>query len=268
MQKQKASPGAACPSCKGPTGRRNGLPIRCSSCAKVRLQCITCGIGFQRDGAEIDKHARRGLKDGPFCSKACNKPIRNPQPIVRQCAHCGSNYRPRSLDPSRKFCSRVCYCAAPSPIKVLQPKPCAQCGLMMTITSIRRKYCGMSCKNKAHSVRMQGSGNSHFTKATSRDGLFRRMALIVLERDWHCCAACGTRKDFRRLSVHHIDHDPDHNEPYNLISLCSSCHNTHHRSINPPAGLKTEKLKGMAHARSMSMTYKLQQTATSLLAEY
>ena len=48
----------------------------------------------------------------------------------------------------------------------------------------------------------------------------------IRERDNHRCQICGksTKKNGRRLDVHHIDYDKNNLYPENLISLCKSCH--------------------------------------------
>jgi hypothetical protein len=43
------------------------------------------------------------------------------------------------------------------------------------------------------------------------------------------CEICGADcwqpiSQVTRMSVHHIDHDPRNNHPYNLLALCSGCH--------------------------------------------
>lgn len=59
------------------------------------------------------------------------------------------------------------------------------------------------------------------------------IALAIKEAaDW-VCGDCGrqcrrpdepfdTHK--RTMSVHHIDHTPEHSDPLNLIALCAACH--------------------------------------------
>jgi len=46
---------------------------------------------------------------------------------------------------------------------------------------------------------------------------------LIRERDNHKCFICG-KKDYRKLSVHHIDYNKKNNNPNNLISLCNKCH--------------------------------------------
>ena len=48
----------------------------------------------------------------------------------------------------------------------------------------------------------------------------------IRERDNHQCQICGksTKKNGRKLDVHHIDYDKENLNPDNLIALCQSCH--------------------------------------------
>ena len=48
----------------------------------------------------------------------------------------------------------------------------------------------------------------------------------IRDRDNHTCQFCGITEAEcnRKLDVHHIDFDNKNDDPYNLISLCKSCH--------------------------------------------
>jgi len=71
-----------------------------------------------------------------------------------------------------------------------------------------------------------------------------------------CGADCFTPRDRRTvLTVHHIDHDPQNNDPSNLIALCSVCHlkmdaqwHARNRKINHAA-----KRRGPMHPLPMVM---------------
>jgi 5-methylcytosine-specific restriction endonuclease McrA len=49
---------------------------------------------------------------------------------------------------------------------------------------------------------------------------------FIRERDNHNCQICKTNQEEfdKKLHVHHIDFDKKNNSPFNLISLCKSCH--------------------------------------------
>ena len=46
----------------------------------------------------------------------------------------------------------------------------------------------------------------------------------IRERDHYRCQLCGKPQEDKAHHVHHIDYDKKHNDPENLITLCSSCH--------------------------------------------
>ena len=55
---------------------------------------------------------------------------------------------------------------------------------------------------------------------------FKLIKPMVRKRDNFTCQNCGIKEsDYKELlSVHHIDHDKQNNNLYNLISLCRNCH--------------------------------------------
>ena len=50
----------------------------------------------------------------------------------------------------------------------------------------------------------------------------RRFKMLIRERDEFTCQVCAN-KDCK-LDIHHIDYNKKNNEPYNLVSLCKTCH--------------------------------------------
>ena len=43
------------------------------------------------------------------------------------------------------------------------------------------------------------------------------------------CEICGIdKKQVRALTVHHIDHNRENNDPSNLMTLCRDCHDNEH----------------------------------------
>ena len=63
-------------------------------------------------------------------------------------------------------------------------------------------------------------------------------ALQIDIRDKKTCQFCGkklgTDVNFERFVVHHIDGNWKHNNPNNLITLCTQCHGyIHHKRGNP-----------------------------------
>ncbi len=80
----------------------------------------------------------------------------------------------------------------------------------------RRKYCDLSCANKAAGKTREN--NPTQSSQTSRQ---RAREMIPLS-DCQLCGANGYTE------VHHIDKNPLNNSPNNLIRLCKSCHTKQH----------------------------------------
>ena len=53
-----------------------------------------------------------------------------------------------------------------------------------------------------------------------RSAIPRRIADPVLKEFRHKCAICGAD----RPHLHHLDHNPNNNDPLNLLPLCPNCH--------------------------------------------
>lgn len=64
---------------------------------------------------------------------------------------------------------------------------------------------------------------------------FVKLREKIKERDGFACLKCGMIETAikalpkGRLEVHHLDHDPENLSESNLITLCSSCHQSGHR---------------------------------------
>jgi hypothetical protein len=219
----------------------------------VRLTCCYCGVQFERIFYEYDKQNRRGNKD-VYCSPACSNAhhaVKN----RRRCLVCGKPCPKKTM----KYCSKAC--RASRRVKELQSKQCDICRKTFQPASRRTRYCSRDCANKAHSRRMRGAGNSHYRDGTSYASWFREMRPVILERDGHACVACGRTE---RLTIHHVDHAPKHNEVHNLITLCSTCHMIHHKSHETPFPW----LGRLAHARIARMTQQQIMKSIELEARY
>jgi len=224
-------PERTCPVCGGVKYRGRTV---CKPCyQKIRrimvlLTCCYCGTHFERIVSGVDKQLRHGHVD-VYCSKACSQ-AHHAFKNHRRCEACGEP-TPKKTS---KYCSKECRASRRK--KVLKRKRCDICGTSFQPKSHRTVYCFRACANKAHSRRMRGSGNSHYKKGTSYANWFKLMRPIILERDRHACVACGNSK---KLIVHHVDHVPRHNEAYNLVTLCATCHAIHHKSkVSPFPWLK------------------------------
>ncbi|TAJ44923.1 HNH endonuclease [Methanofollis fontis] len=57
---------------------------------------------------------------------------------------------------------------------------------------------------------------------------WKRLRREIVDRDGGQCVVCGKGD---HLHVHHIDGDPSHDDPGNLVSLCEHCHARAHLEI-------------------------------------
>ncbi|MDX1654729.1 MAG: YajD family HNH nuclease [Candidatus Competibacteraceae bacterium] len=75
---------------------------------------------------------------------------------------------------------------------------------------------------------------------------YREQALRILP--WVCgrCAREFTRDNLQQLTVHHRDHDHDHNPPdgSNWELLCRDCHDNEHARLTDAAGLAPDQPRG------------------------
>lgn len=59
---------------------------------------------------------------------------------------------------------------------------------------------------------------------------WKQIRAEILARADHCCESCGIPSGIRRgttkivLTIAHLDHTPEHNDPANLRALCQRCH--------------------------------------------
>jgi len=104
-------------------------------------------------------------------------------------------------------------------LKIFLDKQCDACGTMFNRRRMpsgrmedaaifqRRKYCSLSCANSRKEVTLS--------------------ALLWRARKHRkdACESCGFTK---RLHVHHCDQNPANNDPSNLQTLCSHCHDFWH----------------------------------------
>lgn len=215
----------------------------------IDLTCACCGVKFQRDRCNHDKALRLNCRDS-YCSAECSQEhhaVKN----CKKCLQCGTALRFAGRCRNATFCSSVCRKAANAKPQI----PCPHCGALFTPLSARTRYCSRNCANLAHSIRMIGQGNSHYTDGLSYAKWFDEMRPLILQRD-KCCVVCG-KTNF--LHMHHVDHNPANNRRENLIMLCSTHHIVHHKSATTPWPWFADY--AAARSRSMSPQWKARTTA-------
>lgn len=234
---------------------------------KILLRCLWCGDEFQKPRYEYNKALRRG-----HFSFYCCKPHSQAHHAVKNAKRCDQCDVPMPGRSTRKFCSMQCRIDS----RQHPEKACTMCGLFFRPVSSRTTYCSRPCADRAHSIRMLGTGNSHYKDGTSYSKWFKEARPLIFERDKDSCVVCskpsaliaferdGQTVQRSNLLVHHIDEDPANNRVENLILLCYGCHLVHHKSAMTPYPWFAE----YARQASESMTSKWTATATSLLTAY
>ena len=222
--------------------------------AMVDLVCAWCGQSFQRQRCDHSKSIRLGSREF-YCCRACSQAhhaVKNAKP----CATCGKPVVAGRKSRNATYCSKAC---TPSK-KTLAPKTCPACSVVFQPKSSRTVYCGATCANTAHTIRMRGAANSNYRTGSESAYLYGRMRPLILERD-KACVVCWAKKD---LHCHHINEDRNDNAPENLVMLCAAHHMEHHRSAQTPFSW----LSGVAKARTSCMTSKWKTQVASLLKTF
>ena len=86
------------------------------------------------------------------------------------------------------------------------------------------------CNNPMFGVHITGSAHYNWNNGKSFEpypiAWTKLLKESIRQRDNHQCQICGksTKKNGRKLDVHHIDYYKDNLKPNNLISLCKNCH--------------------------------------------
>ena len=171
-----------------------------------------------------------------FCSRDCysswevgdNNPSWKDNYV--RCEICGEEFKPKSKE--SKYCSRKCMGRADH-IKNSIISQCVVCKTnILHKKSIKRPTCSMKCKNKLHSNRMSGAGNTNYLGVTEKGykNFNKKLKDNIKKRDNFVCQVCGLPDEENfcgngyGLSIHHIDYDKENCSEDNLISLCNHCH--------------------------------------------
>lgn len=110
----------------------------------------------------------------------------------------------------------------PMPRADLPTKNCERCGTPFERKMVgdrledagvyrRKKYCSLTCANSRDTVK---AGTHHWRAQKHRKA---------------ACEACGL---VVALHVHHCDGNPRNNDPTNLQTLCTHCHNFWHHMLS------------------------------------
>lgn len=212
------------------------------SAKKVTLVCPRCQKEFVRTESEQRKAKKSGY-DKTYCSVLCKNQDINESKKTHVCPTCGTwfdQHRPSGL--GVVYCKPEC---KPQRNRKLLPRLCPNCSQPFKPRYSVSVYCSSTCHRIAKKRTLT---------------LIQSIKPLIAERDLGRCTMCMTQLS---LVMHHIDEDRKNNTPENLITLCSPCHTTHHKSELTPF----PQLGIMAIRRSMSMTSKWKRAIASLLTE-
>lgn len=218
---------------------RKGTGKLCRACydknrtVKIDLTCSRCGKEYQVLKYQHEKAVKNGYVES-YCSKECSCRANAEKQKSVRCPICGE-FVPRG----RKYCSDACKKIGLRNRRDLGNLICPVCGTDFRPRSHRTMYCSMECKNKAHSQKMQGSGNSHYKDGLSYLKEFDDIKPFIKKRDNYACQICGEKEKMvpnkrygviTNLRIHHKDEDITNNTEENLTTLCQECHIRLHKT--------------------------------------
>jgi len=223
---------------------RNGRhPKYCSSKCynnqrenKEKHNCSTCGKNFT---------ARKGRI---YCSSECYRnSTRSANPNTnKKCLYCEKPFKAyarKEKDGSTrrsKFCClahRDAYKAKHGKGYTVSKLTCRQCGMEFKApaktSSGERKFCSHKCYSLNKRGKMVGNKNPSYIDGSTpaankrvKDAVWREIARMIRDRDYHTCQRCDMIAEDETFPVHHIIpyRKTQDDSPNNLITLCSICH--------------------------------------------
>lgn len=85
-------------------------------------------------------------------------------------------------------------------------------------------------------VSLKGKDNPAYKHGEARGrkrlGFTESLKQLIRNRDNNICQMCGRKRNKKEIEfdVHHIDENKNNPSPDNLVTLCRSCHSSHHRN--------------------------------------
>ena len=170
--------------------------------------CEECGQAYERLKS----------KGGRFCSLKCfglHKII--PERVT--CPDCGGQ---------KAWGSRACRVCYGRRRRLSPMRSCRQCGNAVYRSAGRwagsSRTHGAFCNRDCFAKFVTGARNPAYTHGLNPGQYpkaFRAIKMWIRVRDGDRCFICRITG---RMDIHHIDRSKDHNEPWNLVTLCRPCH--------------------------------------------
>ena len=250
-----SSSGVECPTCGETYKSEHGVKVHHKrvhgeSLAGEEFECDWCGSTETKDPSKIHDDMNN------FCSMECRGKYRSENytgenssrwdggTVTLTCEACGEDYEryPSRVGESR-YCSSECRSEGLSERFQGEDGPnyrggkvtvaCENCSTGMELypsDAEYKRFCSMECRDEWHSKHFNGQDHPNWRGGKSvYDAVKRQLG----NRSWPAireeyrsdeCEACGTSEGL--LDLHHIVPvmAGGTNEPWNLMTLCRSCH--------------------------------------------
>lgn len=242
----------ACPTCGETFGSGRSVKIHHKQVHGTSLKpTVTC----EWCGGDFEIRPRR-VETARFCSSECRD--QHAEEHHREqflCENCGDEYTVKAAEAAEsRFCSRSCqteklgeensgsnsarWSGGPATVT------CEACGEDYEVRQAKvetTRFCSYECKGEVYAEERVGSGGTNWQGGFS--DLAATLRNITGEASWHRvrqeqredrCEMCSDTVgdgSGRRLSVHHIVPvmSGGTSESWNLMTLCTSCHQTAER---------------------------------------
>lgn len=208
------------------------------------FNCVECGKTVQR--------AQRGAGFCRPCAQKRNSAARKTYERTGRdltCAQCGKEFYARTSEilGGRRFCSKRC----DGQSRIIDPASrnvtCSVCGRPFEYRQ-GRKTCSEECSRKGKSRAKAGEANPNYKTGKTAA---RRKWTAAMELK---CRRCGRRARHQHHVVyeqHVLRMGGDPLDPDNGLSLCFSCHMSHHHSMDGKLPLSILRPENIAFAERL-----------------
>lgn len=194
--------------------------------AMINLNCITCGIDYQKPKNYIQGKLSKGHKP-LFCSIECaNEPTK--VSITPNCRNCGS----KTVYPNI-FCTQSCAAIFNNANRLITPKNCNKVKKLKTKKLIRNycDFCKKECKTKFCTRDCVAKSKYEALKINWLNGELnvpnRRLRRYLTELFGYKCKICGVSEwngAKITLEVEHVDGNSENSNVENVCLICPNCH--------------------------------------------